>query len=417
MNKFAMIVLLTSVPLIAQAEEGEGGALPVEWSINGYYSISAVRTNREGEFYRYIPYGDQDRPAKQKSPDVGPDSKFGLMVGARWTPEFSAKAQWLLRRGSSRDPVIRTRLAFVEYRPHTDWSVKLGRTVQGLLMLEEAMYTDYANLMVRVPHEPYAYVPKSELDGVMVQHDLSVQDWLFKFQASAGQSDYHSVNFRRTLRDCIGFSLAINRQNATARLALRTTRFGLHDPMLAETSAFLRDAARTEGNEALAHRFNEKNFRLDQLALGLEWQDSRWTVRSEVFAFRGKFRPLPKRSVSGSVMAGYRFGQWTPYVGYGEIREYGDKRNNGFSGNTVLSQQAAEVAELMARSVAGEQRTLSFGVRYDLPKQMAIKLQWDRISRRAGEQGYLLAEPGAAQIAPNENNHTQIWTLSLQGVF
>ncbi|MBB5017852.1 hypothetical protein HNQ59_001122 [Chitinivorax tropicus] len=417
MKKRTTTLLMITLSSSTWAGEVDHDPGRFEWTLNGYYSISAIRTNREGEFYRYIPYGDQDRPAKQRAVDWGPDSKFGLMLGGRWSPEWAAKAQWLLRRGASKEPAIRTRLAFIEYKPRMDWSIKVGRTVQGLLMLEEAMFTDYANLMVRVPHEPYAYVPKSELDGLMLQHDVALGDALLKVQLTAGQSDYYSVNLKRTLRNCVGISLALNQGNATGRVALRTTKLGLYDPILADSTELIRVAARAEGNETLAGEYNEKSFRLDQLALGFEWLDSRWTIRSEIFAFHGDFRPLPKRSVSGSVMAGYRIGKWTPYVGYGEIREYGDKTDTGLRRATPLSQDAATVAELLARSIAGEQRTLSLGVRYDLPNQMAIKFQWDRLSRRGGEQGYLLTEPGALSVAPPDNNHTHIWTLSLQGVF
>jgi hypothetical protein len=56
-------------------------------------------------------------------------------------------------------------------------------------------------------------------------------------------------------------------------------------------------------------------------------------------------------------------------------------------------------------------------LRYDIARNTALKLQLDRVERKADKQGWFIAPPDSLQFAPDHANHTYVWGLSLQGMF
>lgn len=416
-RSFRQLPLLLLGWLLSPPATAEGGDAR-QWEINGFYSLSALHTSPGGPFYLYAPYGDQDRPADQQHWDLLPDSKLGLMGSVQVAPQWSARAQFLYRQGSSKENDFKTRLAFVEYQPRYDWSIKLGRTVQGLLLTEESMYTDYAQLPIRAPQEPYAYLPNTEIDGVLLAKQQALGEWRLNLQASYGQRTYHSQQFQRKLRDSIGVAATLLNPQTSLHLAARTLTLGLHQaPNLAAATQLIRDVANDQGHSDIADEYDETAIRLKEFAAGLEHQAGPLSLKADLLLLYSSLPITGNPISSANLLAGYRFGSLTPYLGWGEIRDYGTAKEQRLAPDSPLAIAAIATADYLSAAVSGEQRTWSFGLRYDLAKNTALKLQFDRVERKANKQGWFIAPPDSLQFAPTENNHTNVWGISLQGIF
>lgn len=389
-----------------------------QWDISGFYSLSALHTSQSGPLYLYAPYGDQDQPADQQHWDLWPDSKLGLMGEVRISPQWSARAQFLYRQGSSRENDFKTRLAFVEYQPLHDWSVRLGRTVQGLLLNEESMYTDYAHLPIRAPQEPYAYLPDTEIDGIQLFHRRPLHNWQLQLQASYGQRTYYSQQFQRQLRDSFGMSATLQDANTSLHLAARSLMLGLHDAgSFALATRLIRTVANSQGRNDVAADYDESAIRLKEVAAALEHQSGPLTLQGELVLFYSSLSMSGQPIAAAHLLGGYRLGAFTPYLGWGEIRDYSVSEETRLTPDSPTAVAAIATANYLTAAVSGEQRTWSLGLRYDIARNTALKLQLDRVERKAGKQGWFIAPPDSLQFAPDHANHTYVWGLSLQGMF
>lgn len=386
--------------------------------VNGFYSVTALHTSKNDPLHRYAPYGDQDKPARQQKWDLRPDSKLGLMLALGVSPQWRAKAQLIYRDGSSREHKLKPRLAFVEYQPDFDWTIKLGRTVQGLLPGEESLYTDYAQLPVRAPQEPYAYLPNTEIDGIWLARQIPLGSWLLELRSSYGQRSYYSQQFYRKLRDSFGVAAMLQNPATTLHLAARQLRFGLHQAdSLASATGLIRSVAEAQGRGDIARQYDERHIEARQLAAGIEHQAGALTLKADLLLLYSSAHFIARPIASGNLQLGYRSGDITPYLVWGEIRDYGRVDEDRLLPDSAAAIAATATANYLAAAISGEQRTRSFGLRWDAMRNTALKLQFDRIERKPGRQGWFVAPADSAQFAPDNENHTNVWSLSLQGMF
>ncbi len=128
-------------------------------------------------------------------------------------------------------------------------------------------------------------------------------------------------------------------------------------------------------------------------SIGLNYDPGQWFVLGEaghyqVDAYLGS-------SDSAYAGAGYRHGAFTPYLGY--ARTWG-KRPAGphalaLDGLPPSLAQAGAVlnasVETMLRAIPS-QSTASVGLRWDAGQNLALKLQYDRVTPRAGSRGTMM---------------------------
>jgi hypothetical protein len=98
--------------------------------------------------------------------------------------------------------------------------------------------------------------------------------------------------------------------------------------------------------------------------------------------------------------AGYRFGNFAPYVTYARVRSNGQTRDQGLN-LAFLPTQAMPAAAYLNGQLNGLLRTIaiqqtgSIGVRWDFMPNRAFKLQYDRLLQQNGSSGTLInIQPG-----------------------
>lgn len=388
--------------------------LAMDWELGGFYSLTAVSSSPFDDLHRYAPQGDQDRSVSRV--DLAADSKVGVMLSADIAPRWRFSSQLLARRGSSNEDPIQARLAFIEYRPDGQWTIKAGRTVQGLLLNEEAMFTDYANLLIRAAQEPYAQVPKTMIDGIAIAHSAQFGEVTTNLRASVGQLTYYSQQFQRKVRDSAGVALDVNYHDLLIHAGYRSLRVGFFNaPATTAATEFVRSVALAQGREDIAEGYDFGNVASKQYSVGLEYKSAPWTVVAEALYTKSSFRPSP-HNLGWKAVLGYAFGNVTPYLGVGRYT-YSSPKEDQIAVVDRTSGVAVATANYLAQASSGAQATLSAGIRWDLAPKTALKLQWDRIQRNAGVQGWFVSPRDSSLLGPLEDNHTNVLSASLQGVF
>ena len=75
--------------------------------------------------------------------------------------------------------------------------------------------------------------------------------------------------------------------------------------------------------------------------------------------------------LSWYLTGGVRFGSWTPYLTYSELKA--DSPVNYHAGSVMTNL----ITSGILRGNPNDQRTISLGLRYDIIQNLAIKAQWD----------------------------------------
>ena len=316
----APLVVMVSICASTNAQSSSA------FKFRGYYSATAVYTDKDNPFYQFVFFGDQDEPVEGQKLDWRSDSKFGVQLDYRPSETISGHLQLLARNGSSEDPLARVRLAYIDYKPNPDWSVKLGRTVMGLAMMEEAMFADYGNLWVRPPLSIYAIFPKSESDGIQVSRFDTWGQWYVRTQLSYGQADYYSQLFRRKMRDDIGLSMSASSHSWSWKIAFRKGELNTYSERLNAALELIQSAALQQQREDVAKDYsNALDFILAQG--GFRYFDGRLTVQGEALLAQSDQLHFPLYSYNFYLHSGYQFtDKATPYF---ILSHNGDQNRSG----------------------------------------------------------------------------------------
>lgn len=391
-------------------------AMP-EFELDGYFALTGTWVSRDDPFYLYAAAGDQAEPADGRTFDLAPASKLGLMATVTFSSSWRASIQAVAQRWSPREPVILVNQAWLDWHPNRDWSIKFGRNPLGLFMYEDTSYVDYAQLWVKAPLEVYARVPKKYADGILITHYREWADWYWQFQIAAGAADYYSQQFRRDVNQIYGASINASRGNLTAHFGMRTFDVTLKEaPSLQDALDFISAVGTAEGQQGVVDGYTS-TLALPGFAFGMSYQGPAWTLTGEVATYLPDMDYMPDKIFEGYLLAGYRIGQWTPYALFGFIDEKGRGPETRLSGADPSSQIAIATANYLKEAIRADQHTGAIGLRYDVADGLALKLQWDRVWRPAGIQGWFIAPENEANFAPATSNHTDVVSLSLQGVF
>ena len=105
-------------------------------------------------------------------------------------------------------------------------------------------------------------------------------------------------------------------------------------------------------------------------------------------------------SSAAYLLAGYRVGPWTPYLGVSRV--YSRRAGQG---------QGPVVAAVRAESHSN-QKTVFLGVRWDFSRDLALKAQWDRVRGRPSS-----VFPYRMEIPGRWDGKVDVFSLSLDFVF
>lgn len=265
-----------------------------------------------------------------------PDSKFGLQFTADLTEGLSATAQ-LVGRGAD-DFDAGFEWAYLSYELNDHWTVQAGKKRLPLYYYSDFFDVSYAYMWIRPPADNYTW-QIFNYTGVNAQFNYQVSDWTVSGNIYTGSEDdgdnkllseyFFKQPVREIWENIIGGVLSLNRDWLDLRFTYMTY----------ENRRFQSDKPRIWSNGTDTRRGKFMGF-----SANIDYNN--WVLLSEINRLNLEEQDLDTYLVS----AGYRIGQWTPYVVYSDFDAVGEVHD-----------------------------TTSVGVRWDFHSSAAFKVQYDKV--------------------------------------
>lgn len=401
--------LLAAVAAVAAVGAARAQETGLRLSGFGSVGLSHVDAPPGWGFRRELTQGGSDASWRH---DI--DTRLGVQLNYSLGSRVELVAQAIARkRGAYASDSDALEWAYAAYRPNADWTLRAGRVNLDAFLMADYRNVGYGFTAARPPVELYAMLPTT-LDGADVARSWFQGDaqWRAKLMVGTAQiGDFHTGEPGR-VRDIVGLMLSREEGGLLVRGSASRTRIeldlgttqaavdalgqlsGLPIPAVAGQARLLRDRLGASGIWATF------------LELGLRYEGAAWQWSAE--AARISAAPLV-RQTSAYAAVGHRWGDWTPYVGYGRTRDampvMGAPAWQAVLA-PVLGPAGAAQAQLLGSLVTDsvnnsrvQQSGWSVGARWDFHPQAALKLQWDRVRVDAGGPGLWTGASGAAAKA------------------
>jgi opacity protein-like surface antigen len=337
--------------------DGAAPADPVRplLSVNGFGTFGYAHSDQHGGDYVFDNLQPQGTGrSHQWSSDI--DSRLGVQLTANFTPQLQGVLQILseYRWNNSYQPFVNW--ANLKYAFTPDLSVRVGRIALASYLASDSRRVGYSNVMARPPIEVYRVLVLKESDGVDASYRVR----------SGDTSNTISVLYgKRTVTNTRGVDV----HSSAVMGVFDTLERG---PLTLHAAYQQRDV---DNQNPPRGRF---------MSLGAAWDPGNWFASAEwarVTNYDGK--GIEAVRAAWYVNGGVRIGNLAPY---------------------------ATVSALKPLSPTGAppiaQHTCAAGIRWDVARNIDVKLQWDQLHLGSGSYGTLQS------VAPGTPRGGQVNVLS-----
>ncbi len=418
------LLTLAFAPVFAADENGEIDALESSrTTFSGFGTIGGVYNSiaKEAGFARTINQGDS---TLGQAFSMRPDSRIGVQVNHRLTPELSLTGQLVLRDQDDNNLNKVISRAFVHWRASPDLRIRFGRFGDATYLMSDYQDVGYAYPWARPIETTYGILPIHHFDGVETSYNLPGEASAWRVKGLIGK-----INSDIFLKDDVSYDLqsdgpafgfALIREEEASKIWLGYATFKLKKDNESESFRRLKNGLEQTGSAVipggnpftveaneLLEEISYKGKRIGYLSFGASFDNGLWVLQSEFSKVISTSRPF--KASQAYLSAGYRFGNLMPYATIGVVkgsqaltaqtnfaqvnsRPFGpftppnvEEAINAFKSNGALAQQSAVSA---INSTIASQKMFSLGARWDFHPQAALKLQWDHF--RIRENGYVM---------------------------
>jgi hypothetical protein len=381
------------------------------FSLHGFGTLGLVYSDARDADFVGSPFQPNGAGYSQ-SWAAGVDSKVGLQLGANFTDQLSAIVQVVSQHLYDNTWRPQLQWAHLKYQLTPDFSIQAGRSVAAPFMLSDTALVGYTYPWIRPPLELYGELPVSNQDGVDANYHLHVGIVAQSLSVSYGQThvelaDGGEVSARKFLQA----SDALEIGSLTVRVgysSLRaTTDIPSLDPLFAGFSQFGAAAssaglstvgAQASALGALYSSRESSAYAFSMVTAGVNYDPGNWLLMSEWA--KTESDGLLQGSTAWYLTAGYRFAQFTPFLTLGGVKSNSNV-DPGIATAQLPPMLAAEAAALdggltdALRNFSPSQTDVTVGIRWDVFKDIDLKLQYDRVRLGANSNGRLEnAQPG-----------------------
>lgn len=391
--RFALAGLLSGMTTSALAAQ----FLDERLSVNGFGTLGAVYHDQDkAEYIRDIT--QKKGPAGRWSGDV--DSRLGLQLGWRFTPELDAVVQGVSRYNQQGNYEPQLTWAFVRYNPDPALQARLGRVGLDTYMLADSRDVGYSYLWMRPPVDYYGIRHLTHLDGLDLIMRRPLGAGLLWGKLYAGLADERIAGEAEGLiLDAGGSRILgghINYEQGAWRLQLGATelRYRFKAPssyhtQIRELEAFAQspflppDTRNLLLTTAAILRDIIKPVNVQLTSLGVAYDKGPFQAQAMLGYANRPEKELD--TTSAFVTFGYRLGRVTPYL--------------TLSGSRTDGVRLSDLGLPLEGSFGVTQRTLSLGARYDFATNLAAKTQIDLVDVRQTGLLWRRADPTWAGTA------------------
>lgn len=325
-----------------------------------------------------------------------PDSLIGAQLTANFTSRLSAVVQIISEQNYDNTYRPQVEWANIKYQFTPDFAIRIGRSVRPGFIVSDFRNVNYINPWVRPPTEVYSQNPITHTDGVDASYRLHLGEVTNTLQANYGRSSRFNLpaGNRVDTKTAWSISETVEAGAALLHVSYVAVKFTVTSPA---TGLF--DAFRQFGPQgaAIADRYDLVDKPTTILAIGASYDPGGWFAMTEWT--RPKSDSFIGQSTAWYVSGGYRVGKFTPYLTYAQVTD-GQISSPGLTLSGVpasLVPIAAALNEGLNAAVESRpvQKTVSVGGRWDVMKNVDLKLQFDRTRLGSGSPGILMnIQPG-----------------------
>lgn len=363
---------------------------------SGYGTVGLVHSTEDQADYTNTPYTKPNGAGYSHNWSADVDSRLGMQIAANLTPQVTAVLQAISQQNYDNTYTPSVEWANIQYAFTPDISVRLGRIAMPTFLVGDYRYVGYAVPWVRPPVELYGHmIPITNNDGVDASYRLHFGDATNTLQGSYGRDTIRSPggDAPNVVKNGLGIFNTTEYGPATFHVAYQEA-----DLTLNSTNPFF-DLFRQFGPSgvALADKYVADNRRISFLSFGASYDPGKWFLMGEWG--KGRFSSFIGTQTAWYASSGYRFGKFTPYVTFSQSEKLSNTSDPGLNLAALPPFLAGSASGLNAElnsllsPVTGT--TISIGSRWDVVKNVDLKLQFDHIHLEDNSSGGLInLQPG-----------------------
>jgi hypothetical protein len=318
----------------------------------------------------------------------------------------------------------------VKFQLAPDITIRAGRSVAAPFLLSDTSLVGYTYPWVRLPPEVYGELPVSNQDGLAVNYQRHDGDVTQSLNVAYGQSKVRvmgggEVSARKFLEasDALELGALTFRVGYTSLRA--TTDVPALDPLfagftqfgeMATSLGFIAAGLSASDLGAFYTTRESSAFAFSMATIGLSYDPGKWLVMTEWA--RTASDGLLTGSTAWYLMGGRRFGAFTTYLTVARV----ESSNNLSPGIDLAGLPPALIAAAITlnggltaalRNFATSQSSATAGLRWDVAKDIDLKIQYDRVRLEANSNGRLQNVQPGFRTGPDVN----VVSLAMDFVF
>ncbi len=423
----AAAALVTCMSAQADYQSPDGN-----FRMSGFGTVGAVHSSTNDVKFNYPGQGGGAGTAWNTSPD----SKLAVQGSYKITPSVSATVQVMSKYDAYGSYEPKVDWAFAKWQALPSLTVRGGRMGAPFFMISDFRDVGYANTPIRPPLDVYGQVPVSQFEGADATYQwalgssTTVNATVFAGDAA---SDFSSARRKSgeptapgqilplppsefSLSGLMGLNLQAEMDNGlTFRFGYSQAKMSLSssstDLLLSSTASGPAAALRPYVDNSVVIESSKISF----TGFGVAYDQDDWVASAEYT--RRHSESFIADTTGWYVNVGHRFGKFTPYLGLSRLSVDDPNKTNGLA----AAVNAVSGTGAISRGIQGllnvqkiGQRTTSLGVRWDAMSNVAIKAQWDHVTKPADSYGlFYTDDPGTAQARSFLNSTRRVNILSL----
>lgn len=380
-------------------------------SLNGFGTVGVTHSsNKNGDVVSNIL---QPRGAgNTRAWSMATQSKLGLQMNAKFTPNVEAVLQVVSEENYSGNFKPAVEWANVRYKINNDWAVRAGRIILPVGMISEYRKVGYVNLAIQPNFDVYYTIPAFNSDGMDLTYTTEIKDYQLMVQGLYGNTTLRIPSYFGTqninvakLENIKGLNLTAEKNNTLMRLGYMKMDATYSGAAISQVFGGLRATNLPQALELVDRYENEKKY-VEVIGAGFSTEQKNLIVQGEFIARNSAGFISDTRA--WYLQGGYRFGRFTPYIGYSQMKSVSPNTSQPNYG--ALSRGI----NLLLNAVDYSQKTEMVGVKYDVMDNAVIKLQLDHIKPYEGSlRTGIIPKNGDF----DKNDPTNVITLTTDFVF
>jgi hypothetical protein len=405
----ATTILMAGMAALATAPAVAADLGDSRFALRGFGT--AALTTQDSDDLEFRRHAGQPIGLESGRVDLFTDSIAGAQVNFRAGTDVDMVLQAVTRLNVDGDWHPSITQAFVRYSSDESLTLRAGRIGFDIYLLAESRQVGYSYVPLRPSVEFYGLLANDSIDGGDVSYTRRIGPGLVRGRLFAGRGSdemaFPDGGNQAIESEVLGASFDYIVGGWTARIAGGRWRYDVNPdaPMLVQ-------ALRMTGTSqalAVAAQLDQPTFKTLGVQFGVAYDEGplkaqlMWSVLDSDPIFGPDTRGL-------YAFAGYRLGPWTPYASFSRSRDVAPVVSTGLPDLPEFAplEQAVLDMQYGARTT---QRTASLGVRYDVARNIDLKLQVDRA--RIQDSALVFDR----RMGPREDADMTVIALALDFVF